>query len=395
MISVLGIDEAGRGPVIGPLVICGALSEEANFKKLKDIGVKDSKMLTSRQREKLVPLIKNIIKDFWLIKIPPEILDKENLNELGIKATVDLIKRLNPQKIILDTPVSRKGIKNYCEKIKMLVPNNKIEIVGEPHADVTYPIVSAASILAKVARDEEIHKLHKKYGDFGSGYPADPKTKEFIKNWNIHSEIVRRKWQTCKDVLITPGKVMVLGDTDTGKTEFCKSLVNKGLKKGYQVGVMDLDIGQSHVGPPGSLGFGIVTKRIRKLLSIQATIIHPVSALSPIRISERILVGIKNMLTKIPKDIDFLVIDTTGYIRTKEALELKIQKIKLINPERIVLLEHTKELDELVKELDVSKVYRFPVDLKAQKKSIENRKKFREKSTSKYINGTQIFIDII
>ena len=384
MTDVLGIDEAGRGPVIGPLVICGALCEEANSKKLKDIGAKDSKMLSPRQRENLVSPIKDIIKDFGLIKIPPDLLDRESLNELEIKATASLIKKFNPQKVILDTPVPRKGIKGYLEKIKKLVPNSEVKIIGEPHADVTYPIVSAASILAKVARDEEIHKLHKKYGDFGSGYPADPKTQKFIKNWNLYPEIVRRKWETCKDVLVAPGKVIVIGDVDTGKTEFCKSLVNSGLKKGYQVGVLDLDIGQSHIGPPGSLGFGLATKRIRKLSSIRATIIHPVGALSPAGISERILIGLKSLLPKIPQDVNFLVIDTTGYIRTEEALRLKIQLIELINPDRIVIIEHTKELDSLVKELDVNKVYRFPVDSKTRKKSIEDRKEFREKSALKY-----------
>ncbi len=392
MTDVLGIDEAGRGPVIGPLVICGALCEEANSKKLKDIGAKDSKMLSPRQRENLVPLIKDIIKDFGLIKIPPDSLDRESLNELEIKATASLIKKLNPQKVILDTPVPRKGIKGYLEKIKKLVPNSEVKIIGEPHADVTYPIVSAASILAKVSRDEEIHKLHKKYGNFGSGYPADPKTQEFIKNWNLYPEIVRRKWETCKEILVGAVhelplhtlKIIVIGDADTGKTEFCKFLVNSGLKKEYRVGVLDLDIGQSHIGPPGSLGFGVATKRIRKLSSIRATIIHPMNALSPAGISERILIGLKSLLPKIPEDINFLVIDTTGYIRTEEAIKLKIQLIELINPARIVLIEHTKELDKLTKELNSNKVYRFPVDSKARKKSIEDRKKFREKSALKY-----------
>jgi len=398
---VLGIDEAGRGPVIGPLVICGALCEETNLKKLKEIGVKDSKILTPQQRENLNPLIKNIIKDFKLIKILPALLDRENLNELEIKATASLIKKFSPQKVILDTPVPRKGIKGYLEKIKKLVPNNEVKIIGEPHADATYPIVSAASILAKVSRDKEIHKLHKKYGDFGSGYPADPKTQEFIKNWNFYPEIVRRKWETCKEILVGAVhepplhtlKIIVIGDVDTGKTEFCKYLINSGLKKGYRVGVLDLDIGQSHIGPPGSLGFGIATKRIRKLSSIRATIIHPMNALSPAGISERILIGLKSLLTKIPEDIDLLVIDTTGYIRTEEALKLKIQKIKLINPDRIVLIEHTKELDKLTKELDLSKVYKFPVDSKTRRKSIEERAKFREKSALKYLTHELTLMD--
>lgn len=384
MRKILGIDEAGRGPVIGPLVMCGVLCEELKLNKLKKVGVKDSKLLTPERRETLVPIIKNIISDFKIIKIPPDVLDNNNLNELELKTSADLINALKPQKVILDTPVPYSKANEYCAKIKKLISCQKPDILGEPHADTNYPIVGAASILAKVERDAEIKKLHKKYGDFGSGYPADPKTYEFIKQWNRFPEIVRRKWDTCKEILVTPGKIMVLGDVDTGKTEFCRFLVNSGLEKKYTVGVLDLDIGQSHIGPPGSLGFGIAKKRVRNLEKVPAEIIYPVGALSPTGITEHIVSTLKTMLPKIPESVDFLVVDTTGYICTDEALNLKLQKINLINPDRIVIIEEDNELEGLVKRLDATRVYRFPVNSKAKPKSIEKRTKFREQSAKKY-----------
>jgi ribonuclease HII len=79
-------------------------------------------------------------------------------------------------------------------------------------ADAIYPVVSAASIIAKVRRDELIEELKKELGiDFGSGYPSDPKTKEFLIKWGKkHSgkfpEIVRQSWQTVENIREELGK---------------------------------------------------------------------------------------------------------------------------------------------------------------------------------------------
>ncbi len=372
---VLGIDEAGRGPVVGPMVVCGVLCKKENSEKLREIGVKDSKVLSPETRESLVKSIKSLIQDFWLIKVPPAKIDKENLNTLEIEAMAEIINKSHAKEVILDAPVRGDGINKYCSRIKELV-SHQVKIIGKNHADSIYPVVGAASIIAKVTRDKEIKKLHQKYGDFGSGYPSDPKTKAFIKEWHKYPQIIRRKWKTLEASLITPGKIIVIGDKDTGKTEFCKKLVNLGLKKGYKVGVLDLDIGQSHIGPPGSLGFGIAKKRIRELSKIKPLIIYPVGALSPAGAEERIISGIKTILSKVPKSVDFLVIDTTGYIKD---LRFKTQKTELLNPDKIILIERDTELRELIKALDTNKVYRFPVSRDATKKSKAKRKKFRER----------------
>ena len=84
-----------------------------------------------------------------------------------------------------------------------IVKNKDIEIVAENYADKNYPVVSAASILAKVTRDAEIKKLHKKYGFFGSGYPGDERTIKFLEKLDKeeYSKIVRLKWATSKNIL--------------------------------------------------------------------------------------------------------------------------------------------------------------------------------------------------
>lgn len=379
--TVLGIDEAGRGPIIGPMVICGVLCRTETLGRLKEIGVKDSKVLTPARREELATHIQNLSDNTWLVKIPPQKLDRENLNEIEFKVMADIIRKSHASKVIIDAPTPARGIPKYCSRMKNLIGNLEIQIIAENHADAIYPIVSAASILAKVCRDKEIKKLHKKYGDFGSGYTSDPKTKEFIKHWYKYPEIVRAKWETIENLLVAPGKIMVIGAPDTGKTEFCKRLVNLGLQKGYQVGFLDLDIGQSHIGPPGSLGFGIAKKRIRNLSKIKPTMIQPVGTLSPAESIDRIIDGIKVMLPKISNTVNFLVIDTTGYVKGTGAVKLKAQKIELIEPDRIIFIEQSSELEPLAKALQPREVYRLPVSSRVKKKSSSQRRHFREQSS--------------
>jgi ribonuclease HII len=199
MPTVLGIDEAGRGPVIGPMVIAGVVIEAGDEKKLTDLQVKDSKLLTPKQRTDLFKKIIKIAKDYIILIIPPSEIDFAvrgedglNLNWLEARKSAEIINKLAPGKAIIDCPSP--NIPEYTGYIKNLL-NTDTELVLEHKADENYVVVSAASILAKVTRDEEIAKLKKAYGDIGSGYPADPKTRQFLEeNWDKTPEIFRKSW---------------------------------------------------------------------------------------------------------------------------------------------------------------------------------------------------------
>jgi ribonuclease HII len=208
---ICGIDEAGRGPVIGPLVICGILVDESGEESLKSVNVKDSKLLTPKQREVLFGKIKKIVKKYEILILQPHEIDmvvdghvEDNLNWFEARESAEIIKKLKPDKAILDCPSP--NLKAYREKISELL-KDKTEIVCEHKADVKYPVVSAASILAKVTRDAEIKKLEKKYGKIGSGYPADPLTHKFLQeNFNRHPEIFRHSWTTMKKLKKAAGQ---------------------------------------------------------------------------------------------------------------------------------------------------------------------------------------------
>lgn len=199
--KICGIDEAGRGPLIGPLVMCGVLIGEKDEAKLKAIGVKDSKLLLPEKREELFEKIKDIVKGFELIEIQPEEIDNAvngkgglNLNRLEARKSAEIINALNPEKAIIDAPSN--NIEVYKGYFSKFVKNKKIKLVFEHKADFNYPVVAAASVLAKVTRDRAIESIKKKIRkDFGSGYMSDPKTVKFLEeNIGRYPELFRKSW---------------------------------------------------------------------------------------------------------------------------------------------------------------------------------------------------------
>ena len=201
--KVLGIDEAGRGPVIGPLIIAGAMMEENDIPSLGE--VKDSKLLIHKKRIEFSNHIKNLTT-YKIIHVLPKEIDEAveskegmNLNWLEAKHQAEIINELKPDKVIIDCP--HPIPKKYEDHVRNLLNNKNIIMVVEHKADFNYPICSAASILAKVVREEEMEKIQKKYGDTGPGYPANPKTQAFIKvNYDKYPEIFRKSWSTFKNI---------------------------------------------------------------------------------------------------------------------------------------------------------------------------------------------------
>ncbi|MBX4212282.1 ribonuclease HII [Candidatus Pacearchaeota archaeon] len=206
---VIGIDDAGRGPLIGPMILAGVLMEEDVEALLKAKGVRDSKTLTHPARVRLAEIIKSHSLGSYAVKAFPNEIDHAihsgiNLNTLEAMKAGEIINNLNTEKetikVIIDCPSV--NIKAWTEKVIEFIkhPSN-LAIVCEHKADVNHPSVSAASILAKVVREEEVAKLKKQYGEIGSGYPSDPFTKEFVKTHgkkHKDSGIFRKSWATWK-----------------------------------------------------------------------------------------------------------------------------------------------------------------------------------------------------
>ena len=205
---ILGIDDAGRGPVIGPMVMAGCLITPQVETELKKIGEKDSKQLTQKRREILAERIKELAETFEIILSPPIEIDDSNhngtkLNELEAIKMAQIINKINKGftkiKVVLDCPSV--SIQKWKDFLKTKIENlSNLEIVCEHKADKNHIAVSAASILAKDMREKEMQKLKEIYGgEIGSGYTSDPATIKFLEKYaEKHKDkgIFRRTWST-------------------------------------------------------------------------------------------------------------------------------------------------------------------------------------------------------
>jgi len=198
-----GIDEAGRGPVIGPMVIAGVVIDEKDEHLLKQNGVKDSKMLTAAQRERLFKHITSVAIRYKIVVVPPDEIDRAveakefNLNWLEAVKAVEMINELAPGRVVMDCPSPNIPAFTTYIRERLKWPD-KVALECAHHADKNFPVVGAASILAKVTRDEHIERIKKEIGhDFRTGYAHDKDTVEFMKKyWDKYPHIFRHSWSS-------------------------------------------------------------------------------------------------------------------------------------------------------------------------------------------------------
>jgi len=214
---VAGVDEAGRGCVIGPLVVAGIAVWAKNLPLLAELGVKDSKLLTPKKREALYPEILKLAQSHHIIKVLPYAIDRAvrstrtnfKLNRLEAHTMAKVIEVIKPDEAYVDAADVLQD--RFGEYIKEYL-NVKSNIISKHKADTTYPIVSAASIVAKVERDREIEKIKAKYGDCGTGYLSDKKTIAFLKrmlieNGGSYPSCIRKSWAPAKRVKAEHGSI--------------------------------------------------------------------------------------------------------------------------------------------------------------------------------------------
>lgn len=203
-VQICGVDDAGRGSMLGPLVIAGVSLNKTDIPKLSLLGVKDSKQLTPKSREELYKKIIALVDDYYVAKISPKTIDisveNHNLNHLEAKYMAKVISKLNPDMSYVDS--CDVNPQRFGKEITLLSNNKKVR--SYHHADSRFVVVSAASIIAKVTRDRTIEKLRKNH-DVGSGYPSDSKTINFVKSYYQTNQtlpiFVRKSWKPTQKIL--------------------------------------------------------------------------------------------------------------------------------------------------------------------------------------------------
>ncbi|MBS3778022.1 MAG: ribonuclease HII [Candidatus Thermoplasmatota archaeon] len=205
---IAGVDEAGRGPVIGPLVVAGITASDETA--LKQMNVKDSKKLSVKKRVFLAEQIKQIASNIEVVIIKATDIDDMRkvmtMNEIEVHAFTKVIKKLKPDQCFVDA--ADVNSKRFGNHISAQLPK-KIEIISKHKADDIYPIVSAASIIAKTIRDKEIKTIAKSLENkikspLGSGYPSDTITQQFLHSWiKKYKKLpphTRKSWKTAQRI---------------------------------------------------------------------------------------------------------------------------------------------------------------------------------------------------
>ena len=205
-IIISGIDEAGRGCILGPMVIAGVAiphEKEAEFRKM---GVKDSKQLTPAKREELARKIEGmgniVILEVAACKIDNYKAQGISLNRLEAIKFAEILHIQKPHRAFIDGPDV--NLPKFHSHLKTMAPEG-IDLVIEHFADSKYPVVGAASIIAKVERDRKIEELRKEYGNIGSGYTHDPVTVQWLEEWmKTHAKLpdcARHSWITAENLI--------------------------------------------------------------------------------------------------------------------------------------------------------------------------------------------------
>lgn len=205
-----GIDEAGRGPVFGPLVVAGVAVEDPA--PLAEMGCRDSKMLSPAKREALDRLLRrDPLVRIEVRVIPAEVLDAERqrwtLNDIEVERFRDIALALTPTHLFVDAADVDAG--RFGRAVSRGLPRGT-KVISEHRADDTYPIVGAASIVAKVARDAAVAQLARRLErklemPLGSGYASDERTQLFLRAWHAKfgdlPEGTRRSWAPMRELL--------------------------------------------------------------------------------------------------------------------------------------------------------------------------------------------------
>jgi len=209
----IGVDEAGKGPVLGPMVAAAVRAEEGDLPG--EVG--DSKQLTAATRESIAAELRDApgVEVGVGVVTTDEIDDPEtDMNSLTVTAQVRALgdvaadgdHALVDAGDVSESRFARRVQEGVADAGTDTAGGVAIDVTAEHGADESNRLVGAASVVAKVERDSRIAALDEEYdGDIGSGYPSDQTTREFLADYvDRHGELpacARASWATCEDVL--------------------------------------------------------------------------------------------------------------------------------------------------------------------------------------------------
>jgi len=205
---------------------------------------------------------------------------------------------------------------------------------------------------------------------------------------------IPQSWENASKEILShkkPVTVMVMGDVDSGKTSFCAYLLNLALKKGWKEAIVDGDLGQSDIGPPSTIGFSYITAPVKDPFEIEAENAYFVGVTSPSGTVDRVVNGLTAMKTKaLEGGVEFLVINTDGWVDGEDAAEYKRQLTEKMDPDVVVGIQQGEELAPILTTLKKTRTLKVDSSQAVRKRDREKRKILRELGYKKYLKGAKV-----
>jgi polynucleotide 5'-hydroxyl-kinase GRC3/NOL9 len=210
----------------------------------------------------------------------------------------------------------------------------------------------------------------------------------------IEGSTIPPSWKAALTDIFSLGKpvtVMVIGDIDSGKTSFCTFLVNEAVRTKRRTAIIDADLGQSDIGPPSTIGFSLIKSSVKDLFEIEAERAYFVGVTSPTGAAKRVLDGLTTLRTQASNmNIDFLIINTDGWIEGEAATEYKASLVDHVRPDVVIGTQHGEELAPILNALDKTKTLTVSSSPAVHKRSREKRKVLRELGYAKYLKNAKV-----
>lgn len=187
--------------------------------------------------------------------------------------------------------------------------------------------------------------------------------------------------------------ILIIGETDTGKTSFTTYLANNLLSHGFRVGVVDADLGQSDIGPPTTVGLGLISQPVERLGEAEVVGLYFVGSTSPQGHLLPTVIGTKQMVEKAQVlGFDRVLVDTSGLVQGELGRTLKQHKIDLIDPDLLCCLQRGDECEHVLKPYAPGRrpeILRLAPGPAGRKRSQEERRQHRERTLQAYFHGAR------
>jgi len=227
-----------------------------------------------------------------------------------------------------------------------------------------------------------------------SGFEAELYVGEQASCVETTEDVIPNSWRTAVHSILSEKRritVLILGGVDSGKTGFCIYLANSALKANWKVAVIDCDLGQSDLGPPGTIGLCFVKNPFTDLFTLYPDDLVFVGVTSPSRVVNEILDGVVKLKTKaLKREEGLLVVNTDGWIEGDDAVKYKVKLVEAVDPDYVVAIRTGDELDPLISSLKDRRILTIDSPENIKKRDRETRRLLRGFAYKKHLKGSKI-----